>query len=253
MLYLMKFGASFVLPPGIFIVLFLLVALVLRFKGDRWLARLVGGGAMLLWLLATPLAAGGLMRNLESAYLPPENPAGDVVIMLGGGATLDTPDVDGTGGLCPAPANRLLTAVRLAKKLNVPLIVSGGQVYADTGTEAVIARRIAVSLGLPPEKVIMESESLNTDQNAKFTGEILAARGYKKPILVTSASHMRRAVEHFRHHGVEVTPYPADYQANLRQIAPHYNHLAPSAWALEMSSVVLRERLRYFVLTQFGR
>ena len=253
MIYLLKFGASFVLPPGIFIVLLLFAALVLRFKGERWLARLVGGTAMVLWFFSMPLIAGQLMRNLESAYLPPENPQGDVVIMLGGGALPDTPDVDGTGSLCASPASRLLTAVRLAKKLNTPLIVSGGQVYADSGAEAVLARRTAIGLGMEPTKVIVEGKSLTTDQNAQYTAEILAVRRYSKPILVTSAFHMRRAVEHFKRHGIEVVPYPADYQANLAQGTPHYNHLTPQAYALEMSSRVLAERLRLFVLKQFGK
>ncbi len=62
------------------------------------------------YLLCTSLVSERLMGALEGTYQPPENPQGDCVIMLGGGAFPDTPDVSGLGTLCSSPANRLLTA-----------------------------------------------------------------------------------------------------------------------------------------------
>ena len=70
------------------------------------------------------------MRSLEGRFIPPSEVSGDVVIMLGGGATLDTPDVTGKGQLSSHASNRLLTVALLQKKLNVPIILAGGQVYA---------------------------------------------------------------------------------------------------------------------------
>ncbi|MBQ1416500.1 MAG: YdcF family protein, partial [Selenomonas sp.] len=166
--------------------------------------------------------------------------------MLGGGAFPDTPDVSGQGTLCSSPANRLLTAVRLQKKLAVPIILSGGQVYSDSGPEAVIAKRILMDLGVPEDKIIVESKSINTTQNAKFSTEIMRERGLNKPILVTSAFHMRRSVLNFAKNGMEVTAYPSDYRVNLHHDF-HYNKLRPSVAALDDNVLVLQEVLRALV------
>ncbi|MBQ5501122.1 MAG: YdcF family protein [Selenomonas sp.] len=246
MVYLLKFGAAWVLPPGIFFLAMWYVAWRLYKKREKRLAAMLAALVFVFYLFCTSLVSERLMGALESAYTPPENPQGDVVIMLGGGAFPDTPDVSGQGTLCSSPANRLLTAVRLQKELAVPIILSGGQVYSDSGPEAVIAKRILMDLGVPEDKIIVESKSINTTQNAKFSTEIMRERGLNKPILVTSAFHMRRSVLNFAKNGMEVTAYPSDYRVNLHHDF-HYNKLRPSVAALDDNVLVLQEVLRTLV------
>ena len=246
MVYLLKFGAAWVLPPGIFFLAMWYVAWRLYKKREKRLAAMLAALVFVFYLFCTSLVSERLMGALESAYTPPENPQGDVVIMLGGGALPDTPDVSGQGTLCSLPANRLLTAVRLQKELAVPIILSGGQVYSDSGPEAVIAKRILMDLGVPEDKIIVESKSINTTQNAKFSTEIMRERGLNKPILVTSAFHMRRSVLNFAKNGMEVTAYPSDYRVNLHHDF-HYNKLRPSVAALDDNVLVLQEVLRALV------
>lgn len=250
MIYFLKFGASFVLPPGVFFVLFLLTAVWCWRRGCRRNAAAIVVITFVFYVLSTGAMSEYLLGNLESAYEPPSEPAGDVIIMLGGGATQGTPDVDGTGMLCGSPANRLLTAVRLQKKLGVPILLSGGQVYADSGTEAKIARRILLSLGVPEQDILVEARSLNTRQNAIYSGRILRERGFTRPILVTSAFHMERAVLNFSKENISVIPYPTDYMVSRYPVF-HYNKLAPQAGALEAATLVLQERLRTFVTRYF--
>ncbi|MBQ1809122.1 MAG: YdcF family protein [Selenomonas sp.] len=215
-------------------------------KREKRLAAMLAALVFVFYLFCTSLVSERLMGALESAYTPPENPQGDVVIMLGGGAFPDTTDVSGQGTLCSSPANRLLTAVRLQKELAVPIILSGGQVYSDSGPEAVIAKRILMDLGVPEDKIIVEGKSINTTQNAKFSTEIMRERGLNKPILVTSAFHMRRSVLNFAKNGMEVTAYPSDYRVNLHHDF-HYNKLRPSVAALDDNVLVLQEVLRTLV------
>ena len=109
MVYLLKFGASWVLPPGIFIVIFLGIAwFAWRVRGEKDLAAVIVGVTLVFYLFCTGFVAEKLMGRLESVYEPPETPHGDVIVMLGGGAMPDSPDVDGVGSLCGSPANRLL-------------------------------------------------------------------------------------------------------------------------------------------------
>ena len=160
MIYLLKFGASFVLPPGIFFVCFWLLAFYL------WRRREVRAAAALFcvtgifYLMSTQLVSAMLMGSLESAYEQPPAPEGDVIVMLGGGATADTPNMGELGNICASPASRLLAAAELYNRLHVPVLVSGGQVYEDSGPEAVIARRELMRLGVPEDDILLEPESL---------------------------------------------------------------------------------------------
>lgn len=242
MIYLLKFGASFLLPPGIFLVAFIVLALVL-WRKERGIAKVLLSISFIFYLLTTSLVADSLLGSLERRYEPPTNIAGhDVVIMLGGGATNGTPDIDGQGNLGGNAANRLLTAARLAKQLNVPLIVAGGQVYSDSGREAVVAKRILLGLGFADSQVIIEDQSLNTKQNAENVNKIMQERGYHKPLLITSAFHMERSILNFKKAGVAVTAYPADYMVSIKRDF-YFNKLAPSAAALEGNAIFFREWL----------
>ena len=247
MVYFLKFGASWVLPPGIFIVaLFALAWYAWKRRGEKRLAALLFALTFVFYLLCTSFVAERTLGWLEQAYLPPAEPRGDVIIMLGGGAMPDSPDVDGVGALCSSPANRLLTAVRLQRKLGVPILLSGGQVYEDTGAEAKIARRMLIDLGVPEEQILVETRSINTTQNARYSAEILRAQGLSRPILVTSAFHMKRAVLNFKKQGIDVVPYPADYQVTHHPVF-HYTKLRPQTEALLDNVTVLQETLRTLV------
>ncbi len=254
MVYLLKFGASLVLPPGIFLLAFAAVAVWLWRQGTRPCRRaaaVLGTLTVVFYLLMTQLVAERMMIWLESFYEPPaitelQAAQPDVIIMLGGGAIADSPDVDGTGVLCASPASRLLTVVRLQHELGIPVLLSGGQVYEDTGAEAKIARRVLMSLGVPEDMIYTETRSLTTGQNARYSAAIMREQGFTRPVLVTSAFHMRRSVLNFAKQGVSVIPYQTDYQTTHHPVF-HYNKLSPSADALRDSVTVLRETLRYYV------
>ena len=252
MIYFLKFCAGWVLPPGIFIVLFLGVAYYSFFRrNEKKIAAMIFSLTLVFYLLCTSFVAEKFLGFLEGAYDPPKSlPDGDVIIMLGGGAMPDSPDVDGVGALCSAPANRLLTAVRLERKLRVPILLSGGQVYADSGQEAMIAKRVLLSLGVKESSVLLETKSVNTAQNAKFSAAILREKKFTRPILVTSAFHMKRAVLNFEREGVTVIPYPADYMVS-RDPVFHYTKLRPQSEALLQNVTVLQETLRTFVTRYF--
>ncbi|MEN6566119.1 MAG: YdcF family protein [Veillonellales bacterium] len=254
MIYCLKVITNFILPPGIFIIVMIYIFLRYyrkREKSRKTLAILV----IVVYFLSINYTGAMLLRSLEQRYAPSKQFSGDVVIMLGGGATFNTPDIDGQGNLFGGAANRLLTAVRLYRQFDVPIIVSGGQAFADSACEAVIAKRILLGLGVPEEKIIMEDVSLNTTQNARYVKKILIERGFKRPILVTSAYHMERAVLNFRFRGVGVVPFPCDYMIS-EQKSLHINSFVPSADGLQYLCIFLHEWLGIWALkinAYFGR
>lgn len=251
--YLLKFGASWILPPGIFILLLLTLSVKL-FRIDRRLSIAVMLCTLVFYLLCTSLVAERLMGWLEERHVPPaqvETSGADVIVLLGGGAISQVPDVDGVGALCASPANRLLTAVRLQRLLNVPILVSGGQVYSDSGAEAEISARVLKSLGVPEDKILTETKSINTTQNARYSAEILREKNFVKPVLVTSAFHMNRAMLNFELCNFKPIAYPTDFTVSHKPTF-HYTKLRPQAEALLLNVTVMQELLRTGVTEVLG-
>ena len=241
------------MPPGIFVIL--LTALVAKlFRIDKKLSLIVFVGTAIFYLLCTSLVAEKFMGWLEKMYMPPaqvETSGADVIVLLGGGAISQVPDVDGVGALCASPANRLLTAVRLQKILDVPILISGGHVYSESGAEAEISARVLKSLGVADDKILIETKSVNTTQNARYSAEILRDKNFKKPLLVTSAFHMKRALLNFNLCNFEPIPYPTDFTV-AHNPTFHYTKLRPRAEALLLNVTVMQEVLRTWVTEIFN-
>ncbi len=246
MIYLLKFGASLLLPPGLFIIILFVVSCILWRKQEYRLATVLSAVAMIFYLLSTSWLSGMLINSLENKYSRLEISSGDCIIVLGGGAMAGNPSMAGEGTLSCAAGSRMVLAAQIYHQRPLPIILSGGQVYADSGNEAEIARRELQALGIPEQDIIVEDQSINTRQNAIFTCKILTDRGFKRPILVTSAFHMERSVLNFQKEGFEVIPFPADFRTGQPQRF-HWNKLEPSALALENSMIFFREKLRSFV------
>jgi uncharacterized SAM-binding protein YcdF (DUF218 family) len=137
---------------------------------------------------------------------------------------------------------RIATAVRVQRQLGVPIIVSGGVVYAGRSAEAPIVRRFLVDLGVPDEQVIMEERSRDTEDNGRFSAEIIRQRGFRQPLLLTSAYHMRRSLAMFKRVGMAVTPLPSNFchDPNYKAIWADY---LPGASAMSGTAQALREYL----------
>lgn len=242
MLYIIKIIVNLILPPGCLIIL-LFISIILYYKNKKKLPKLIVAITFIFYIISIPLTSDLLMHSLEYKYLPPDKLDGDVVIVLGGGATLDSPDFSGNGNLSGSAANRLLTAARIHRKTGLPIIFSGGQVFKTSGNEAEIAKGQLLDLGLSENNIILENKSLNTTENAQFTAVLLKKYNYTKPILLTSAFHMYRSVINFNNSGIKnLVIYPCDYSTN-KKLSMDFNSLVPSSTSLNYTSVALHEYL----------
>ena len=242
MIYLLKFFYSWLLPPAIFVLLLLCLAWRLHKKNVR-LAVSAGLVAALLYLSSIQPVAEMLLRPLEYKYPLPQSAGGDVIVLLGGGSLAEVPLPQGWSGQVTDGANqRLIGAYVLHRRTGLSVVPSGGEVFRGNGAEALVMRDVLVSLGMAPDKVVAEAKSLNTQQNAEFTARLLRQYGWQRPVLVTSAFHMRRSVEEFKRVGVIVTPYPTGYYS-LRRDYWHVLSWVPSASALDLTSLALKEYL----------
>jgi uncharacterized SAM-binding protein YcdF (DUF218 family) len=237
-----KLVTPFLLPPGIFVVLLMAFSLrcLWRKRPATALAALAVG--LLLWGSATAPVAVSLTRGLENRHPLPAQVEGDVIILLGGGYYDRAADLTGTGFPAGDMAGRLITAARLHHSLGLPIILSSGQVLRHTQAGARIDQRILMDLGVPATHLHAETLSRDTAENALYSDKICEREGYTRPILVTSAAHLPRAVGLFKAVGLDVLPVPA-YRRTWDDQAFDWRSWLPSAAALRTTSDALHEYL----------
>jgi uncharacterized SAM-binding protein YcdF (DUF218 family) len=114
------------------------------------------------------------------------------------------------GGVASSPLRaRVEKAVDLYRQgFGETLLFSGG-IGRHPPAEAVVARDLAVSLGVPESACIVEAESHSTAENARLTARVLAARGVGSVVLVTDPYHLLRARQYFYREGLLAYPSPA--------------------------------------------
>jgi uncharacterized SAM-binding protein YcdF (DUF218 family) len=152
-----------------------------------------------LWIAAIPAFANWLYWRLESEFPSVDVetlPQSDVLILLGGvGLDFDN------------PSNRIMHALRIYRAGKAPLVlISGG------GADPLNL----VKLGVPRSALILETESRDTRENAVNAAVIFKAHGWRNGILVTSGSHMPRAISAFQRMGLSVVPAATHAQSAPR-------------------------------------
>jgi uncharacterized SAM-binding protein YcdF (DUF218 family) len=106
---------------------------------------------------------------------------------------------------------RFEVAVELAKRFPQArlLLIAGGEIEQ--------ARAYAIKHGIPDTQLIIEARSTTTYENARFSAVLLHPRPWQRWVLVTSASHMPRAVGTFRKAGFNVLPSPVFHPTDIHQ------------------------------------
>ena len=238
---LSKLLPLFFLPLG-FSMILLVVGLI-----GRWRWPLVTA-AMLLWVFSLGLVSQNLWRLLEAPWQRRsalEAPQADAIVVL-------------RGGRHPAPGSarlsewhdpdRFLAGLDLFRAGKAPrLLFTGGASPFRPGQlpEGQHYLQEAALLGVPEAAMASTPPVLNTADEAVAIRRLLPAR-QSRVLLVTSAFHMRRAQRLFERQGMQVVPFPVDFQALGRWAGPPWRdptQWLPSASALNNSSRALRELL----------
>jgi uncharacterized SAM-binding protein YcdF (DUF218 family) len=246
-----KLITPFLLPPGIFIVLLLAGAIWMLREKNRRGAIFVLTMAILLFLSSLGPLTNRVVAQFEKGLTVPKHPSGDAIILLGGGVYESVSDLSGKGSPSNEMMARIVMAVRAERILHVPVIVSGGAVFPGRVQEAHVVRRVLIDLGVARERIIIEDKSRDTAENARYAKVICSERGFKKPLLVTSALHMPRALEAFSRQKMEVTPFPVNLEPVQKKAYIWADYL-PSASHLEETSYLLHEYMGrlFYRLTQ---
>lgn len=244
-------------PPSGLLLLILAGLLLLR-KSIRSGSVLISSGLLLLYVCSMPLTATWLLSLIESpTTISMEEfsaPRAEAIVILGAGrredaAEFNLPQHSGDT-LSASELERVRYGVWLAKRMKLPILVSGGLPDSDGPAEAVMMKQaIEEEYGIAVRWA--ESKSRNTYENAKFSAHVLKAEGIEKIYLVTHALHMPRSVWSFSQFELEIFPAPTAYKADSGEPITLKSFL-PKASAMKKVAAVFHEvvgmvwyRLRY--------
>lgn len=249
-IYLSKILPLLVLPIGLVIELTFMAFLLVIAGKKKSSAILLFLAMALLWGASTPYVAEWLTGRLERDYpalMMTEVPRSKCVVLLGGAIEPVRPprvDIDLLDG-----ADRIRKAAQLYRAgLAQLIIVSGGnQPWSPfEESEAVSVKTLLLESGVPSEAIHLEEDSRNTRENAFYSAGLLKKLACGKPLLVTSATHMKRAVGAFERLRVEVFPVSTDVKVVDRPSLTIF-HFLPDADALHMTSDAMREWLGQWI------
>ncbi len=200
----------------------LLAAGVVLLLTRRWRRLGLGftvGGTVLLLAVGYGVPGRSALRRLEWRY-PPLAPGATLadlpgagaasrvwVAVLGGGISED-PGLPANSRLDVRLQARVVEGARLLRgtpQANLILSLPGS---LDAEQKQALARDLCAVLAVDPERVRLITGALDTEDEARA---VAAIAGNEPLALVTSASHMPRAMELFEGAGLHPTACPTDY------------------------------------------
>jgi uncharacterized SAM-binding protein YcdF (DUF218 family) len=212
---LSKIFAFFGALSNLLIVIGLVGACLLLTRFERLGRRLMVVSLLLLAVAGLSPLGNALILPLEQRFPLWDASRGspDGIVVLGGAISADVSVARRQPTLNEA-AERMTGVAELARHYPAARIVfTGGSAKLFGGaSEADFVLPLFESFGIAPGRVLLESRSRNTAENARFTKELVQPQARERWLLVTSAHHMPRSIGVFRREGFPVEAYPVDWR-----------------------------------------
>ncbi|MHB1057998.1 MAG: YdcF family protein [Rhodanobacter sp.] len=197
---------------------------------------MVGCGPVPRWLLAR-------LQSDYAADAPVAWGQRNAIVLLGAG----TVRVDGGKRIEASlfaygrigKAAQLYRACRQAGR-DCKVEVSGGDARGLGQPEAAVYAGDLQRLGVDAADLLLEPRSMNTWQNAQFSGVLLKAYGPDRVLLVSSGYHLRRGMLYFAHFGIAAVPERADYVDGVLSWLPLSYNFAMADLALHEYAGIAR-------------
>ena len=247
---------SFLTQPIAWAILLLLAGLLI-------LRRRRKTGLALCWLALLLLLFTGwegpvdkALHRLESQYptISPEaslKPYVGVVVLggaLGGSSLWERPGQIALNN----QAERMVVPIALMQRNpHLKLVFTGGEGNLGWAkyTEADRAKIFFDMMGVDPARVLYESKSRTTYDNAVMTAQLAGVDPKQPWLLLTTAAHMPRSMGVFVKAGWNVTPYPVDFRSGQEPDWGGYSMML----GVEKWHYVLHETIGYVAYWLAGR
>lgn len=202
----------------------LLVALLLSaavcVQRRNWLGTtLLTGLAILVEVAFGTHLSRRLIADLEAPYTADHHPLptkADAIVMLGGAHDIDPRELLQIGFI--EASDRIMTAIELLRQGRAGTLVlcsagmgtgAAGKAMADSEAIEQLIQRWNLRRG----QVLRLPIGRNTADESREIAALAARQGWKQILLVTSASHMRRAEAALRREGVgQIIPVGCDFR-----------------------------------------
>lgn len=232
------------LPPGVFIVLFLFLSYRIKSK-----IKYIGiATAFTVYIFSTEVFYDMMFKKIDFSIQTniENNTSIGAIVVLGLGVSESSPSFQ-----LPAESlKNLLYGMYLSAKYHVPLVFSGKGTKELSESEACKNTIKKISSihknnSLLPNGIYFENKSLNTYENAKYTKKILSDISVNKKdiILVTSYWHMKRAKKAFDEFNIKTIPMPTEYSAILKNKQYNFLSFLPTMEYLASSHTKIKEFL----------
>lgn len=249
-------------PLGFLWLCLLVLTLLLCWKRLWRFAVASGALAILVFAVGATDLPGSMLRSLEREFAAvdvKQLPAADAVVMLGGG--IEPSRYEAGGFHLTRAGDRLLMAVEMMRLGKAPVLVLGGgaselkgemQVEADMVRDWIIDWHLLEVEGRSTAEVLSLGRCCDTHDEAVKVRALAEARGWKRVLLVTSASHMRRALATFRTAGVSAEPVPCNFMTTLSTSDSSVGFTVPHYRGLEKISIFLHEQIGWLEYRRRG-
>lgn len=203
---------KFLLDPLVIFCLLLILSSVFLLRKKRKWSRITLGAAIIWFLVcSTPFLPHALLGAWESQYPRQADlsriPAGQkpAILVLGAGHTQEDA-LAPNDQLSRTSLQRLIEGVRIYRKLGGTQIIFSGYAGAGKISHAAIMKNAALDLGVNASDIRLLESPTNTREETEAYKKI--SDPSDPLILVTSASHMPRAMYLFQVCGIHPIPAP---------------------------------------------
>lgn len=206
--------------------------------------------ALVFFLIGIFPVGSWVLAPLEDRF-PPQTPEHvDGIILIGGDEKPHRSELRGQPVFLDSGRRYIAFAALARKYPDAQLVFSGGSplVVPDSSIkDHEVAKQALASIGVPVDKMLFETESRNTHENAVNSFKLVHPSPDQTWLLVTSAFHMPRALATFRKAGWPVLPATSGYVTG-ESFSTHLEfdfsqHLQDLAWAAHEYYGLLEYRL----------
>ncbi|AZL86822.1 envelope biogenesis factor ElyC [Aliivibrio salmonicida] len=246
MFELKKFVSSMLMPlPGLLLIGFIGLFILWFSKRKGFASFLLTLSLVGIFLLSFQPITTPLLKSTERMYpsfIAPDVPV-EYVLVLGNGHVVDD-EISPISELSRAAVMRLTEGIHIYRMYPGAKLILSGYSGGTTVSHARMMARVALSLGVNKSDILLLENARDTHEEAIQT---LNSVGNSNLVLVTSASHMPRAMEEFHNLGLKPTPAPTNYLAHS-EIKQPWEKYAPKAKYLEQSERFWYEQMgRWFM------
>ena len=187
-------------------------------------------GWLALLLLSLQPVADSLLKPIEDNYATWRHQQSvNYVVVLGGGYTWN-PDWAPSSNLISNSLPRLAEGIRLWRENpGSKMIFTGAAAKTNPVSAAETGARVAESLGVPRRDIIVLDQPKDTEEEASTVKAMIGDAPF---LLVTSASHLPRAMIFFHHVGLHPLPAPANQLAITSPLNPWERAIPSPVWLM---------------------